>query len=81
MSKTLDLFNKIIAESEENKQDKKTKNNKKVVDGAEGKPAVIQEDDELITHYFYLTYGKNVRLPKVFTRLVILSSAEKRQLL
>lgn len=47
MSKTLDLFNKIIAESEENKQDKKTKNNKKVVDGAEGKPAVIQEDDDI----------------------------------
>ena len=47
MSKTLDLFNKIIAESEEDKQDKKSKNNKKVVDGAEGKPAVIQEDDDI----------------------------------
>lgn len=47
MSKTLELFNKIIAESEEDKQDKKTKNNKKVVDGAEGKPAVIQEDDDI----------------------------------
>lgn len=47
MSKILDLFNKIIAESEEDKQDKKSKNNKKVVDGAEGKPAVIQEDDDI----------------------------------
>lgn len=47
MSKTLDLFNKIIAESEEDKQDKKSKNNKKVIDGAEGKPAVIQEDDDI----------------------------------
>ena len=47
MSKTLDLFNKIIAESEEDKEDKKSKNNKKVVDGAEGKPAVIQEDDDI----------------------------------
>ena len=47
MSKTLDLFNKIIAEYEEDKQDKKSKNNKKIVDGAEGKPAVIQEDDDI----------------------------------
>ena len=47
MSKTLDLFNKIIAESEEKQQDKKSKNDKKIIDGNEGKPAVIQENDDI----------------------------------
>ena len=47
MSKTLDLFNKIIAESEEKQQDKKSKNDKKIIDGNEGKPTVIQEDDDI----------------------------------
>lgn len=43
MSKTLDLFNKIIAESEENNKD----TDKKVVDGSEEKPNVIQEEDDV----------------------------------
>ena len=44
MSKTLDLFNKIIAESEE-KYDKDTYKN--VIDGSEEKPNVIQEEDDV----------------------------------
>lgn len=45
MSKTIDLFNKIIAEAEECCKENK-ENKEKVVDGAEGKPAVIQEENE-----------------------------------
>ena len=44
MSKTLDLFNKIIAESEE-KHNKDTYKN--VIDGSEEKPNVIQEEDDV----------------------------------
>ena len=44
MSKTLDLFNKIIAESKE-KPDKDTYKN--VIDGSEEKPNVIQEEDDV----------------------------------
>ena len=54
MSKTLKLFNKIISESEEQNKDKlqdqkpeDQKKDNKAVDGADGKPNVIQEDEDL----------------------------------
>ena len=54
MSKTLKLFNKIISESEEQNKDKlqdqkpeDQKKDNKAVDGADGKPNVIQENEDL----------------------------------
>lgn len=54
MSKTLKLFNQIISESEEQNKDKlqdqkpeDQKKDNKAVDGADGKPNVIQENEDL----------------------------------